>query len=160
MPDGRTTFVLDTIPPSVYSVDVDTGAKGPAVALPDFPHGIAAIAPSQAPTAAFSNAPALSGLPTTFDASPSAASCGAIATYRWDFGDGAVVTTSTPTIDHEYETAGTYDVTLTVADAAGTSTTKVFTGQATLRNGGPEAQVSQEVVVGQGPVVATPSFTG
>ena len=72
----------------------------------------------------------MSGQPTAFDASASTATCGDIAAYRWDYGDGTVETTSTPTASHVYATPGTYAVTLTVTDSAGTSTTKAFTGQA------------------------------
>ncbi len=159
MPDGHTTFVIDGSPASAYSVDVDTGAKGAAVSLPGDPQSIAAIAPSQAPTAAFSSGAALSGQPAAFDASASVATCGDISTYRWDYGDGSVETTSTPTATHVYATPGTYDVKLTVTDSAGTSTSKAFTGQGMLRNGGPQAEVAQQVAVAPGPVAA-PHFTG
>jgi hypothetical protein len=159
MPDGRTSFVLDVSGPAVYAVDVDTGIRGPSVPLPDYPHGIAAIAPSQAPTAAFTNGAALSGQPTLFDASASTATCGDVAAYEWDYGDGLVETTSTPTAQHVYAEPGSYHVSLRVTDGAGTSTTKAFTGQAMLRNGGPEAEVAQTVVVNPGPVVP-PRFTG
>jgi len=37
-----------------------------------------------------------------------------ITEYRWDFGDGSQVTTTTPIIYHTYKQAGTYYVTLTV----------------------------------------------
>jgi len=159
LPDGRTDLIIDQSPPSAYAVDVDTGLKGPSISLPDVPTYIAAIAPSQAPTAAFTNGAGLSGQPTAFDASASTATCGDISAYRWDYGDGSVETTSTPTSTHVYATPGSYDVTLTVTDSAGTSTTKAFTGQAMLRNGGPTAQVAQQVAVAPGPVAA-PHFTG
>src|SRR5262249_44898447 len=44
-----------------------------------------------------------------------------IASYRWNFGDGA--TASGATVSHVYAVAGTYGVTLTVVDEAGQSTT-------------------------------------
>ena len=159
MPDGRTMLVVDQAPDRVYSVDTVTGVVGTTVALGGTPLAVAAIAPSQAPTAAFDNGAALSGQPTVFDASASTATCGDISAYRWDYGDGTVETTSTATAQHVYAAPGTYEVTLTVTDSAGTSTTKAFTGQAMLRNGGPEAEVAQTVTVTPGPV-ATPRFTG
>ena len=44
-------------------------------------------------------------------------------TYAWDFGDGATSTEVNPT--HTYEEPGTYEATLTVTDAAGTTTDTV-----------------------------------
>lgn len=52
------------------------------------------------------------------------ASLGSIVSYNWTFGDGATASGSTAT--HQYTTAGTYTVSLTVADSQGlTSTTTV-----------------------------------
>jgi PKD repeat protein len=44
--------------------------------------------------------------------------------YRWDFGDGRSSTAENPT--HSYGTAGTFDVTLTVAYADGTKASKTI----------------------------------
>lgn len=41
--------------------------------------------------------------------------------YAWDFGDGHTATTFSPTIDHTYDTVGTYPVTLTLSDGKVTS---------------------------------------
>ncbi len=40
-----------------------------------------------------------------------------VTAYNWDFGDGSADNTKTPS--HRYQTAGTYEVTLTVSDAQG-----------------------------------------
>lgn len=39
--------------------------------------------------------------------------------YTWDFGDGAVITTSSATIDHQYTAAGTFNINLTVTNGCG-----------------------------------------
>ncbi|CAH9049916.1 hypothetical protein PSECIP111854_00410 [Pseudoalteromonas sp. CIP111854] len=46
-----------------------------------------------------------------------------IASWAWDFGDGNASTEQNPT--HEFASAGTYDVTLTVTDETGLTSTKV-----------------------------------
>lgn len=58
----------------------------------------------------------------TFDGSASSDpdAGGAVAAYRWDFGDGLSAETSTPTTTHAYAKAGTYTPKLTVVDAEGT----------------------------------------
>lgn len=60
-------------------------------------------------------------LDVTFDASNSSDVDDDITAYEWDFGDGA--TGSGPTVEHTFDLAGTYDVTLTVSDATGRSDT-------------------------------------
>lgn len=55
------------------------------------------------------------GVEMTFSAAASYDDTG-IVSYKWDFGDGA--TADTMDAVHTYEAAGTYEVTLTVADAA------------------------------------------
>lgn len=60
------------------------------------------------------------GLTLNLDASSSTDSEGEIASYTWDFGDGsASVTGDQPNASHEYATAGTYTITLTVSDNDG-----------------------------------------
>ncbi len=44
------------------------------------------------------------------------------ATYEWDFGDGSLNSTERGSVYHNYMTAGTYTVTLTVTDIGGTDT--------------------------------------
>ncbi len=53
------------------------------------------------------------------DASASAGGFAAIVTYSFNFGDGTVLTQSTPKATHVYATAGTYTVKLTVTDGLG-----------------------------------------
>jgi putative hemolysin/PKD repeat protein len=55
----------------------------------------------------------------TFDATGSSDEEGPMS-YRWDFGDGSgTVTVDTPTVQHSYNAAGTYEVTLVVEDRNG-----------------------------------------
>lgn len=56
-------------------------------------------------------------LSCTFDGRSSSDSDGTIESYTWDYGDGQSGTGPTPT--HDYDTAGVYDVTLTVRDDDG-----------------------------------------
>jgi hypothetical protein len=75
--------------------------------------------------------PALSGsaggLTLSLDASGSSDGDGAISDFSWDFGDGT--TGSGSTISHTYGAAGTYTVTLTVADNLWSAVTRSATLQ-------------------------------
>ncbi len=56
-----------------------------------------------------------------FDASQTSdegSACGSRCTYTWDFGDGSAAVRGI-TVNHRYESAGTYSVSLTVTDDAG-----------------------------------------
>ena len=68
------------------------------------------------PTAAF--VADITDLDVDFDATGSSDD-GTIATYAWDFGDGATETVATPMIAHSYGANGSYVVTLTVTDNDG-----------------------------------------
>jgi PKD repeat protein len=72
-----------------------------------------------APTAAFTASPA--GLAVSLDAAGSADSDGTVASYAWNFGDGA--TGEGETASHTYGFSGTYPVTLTVTDDDGATAT-------------------------------------
>ncbi len=60
---------------------------------------------------------AKTGEPIHFDGTDSSDPDGSIASYRWDFGDGAAASTAEAT--HAYSKEGTYHVTLTVTDNLG-----------------------------------------
>jgi PKD repeat protein len=73
------------------------------------------------PTAAFNvttSNPTV-GSPVSFDGSGSTETGGSIASYQWNFGDGATNTTSGAHPSHTYASAGFYTVTLTFTDAHG-----------------------------------------
>lgn len=74
---------------------------------------------NEAPIAAFTHTAV--DLEASFDASGSSDPDGTIQSYRWDFGDGS--TGEGATAVHAFAGAGTYDVTLTVTDDQGASTT-------------------------------------
>jgi serine protease len=76
--------------------------------------------PNQPPVAnAGSDQTALIGETIGFDASGSSDPDGTIVSYSWDFGDGGTETKTNPITTHQYSTAGTYTVTLTVTDNNG-----------------------------------------
>jgi hypothetical protein len=79
------------------------------------------VSGTSAPVATFTFSPSepVAGSPVTFDARSSTTSNSAvIVTYEWNFGDGTVITTGTPTTDHTYtDGRNPYHVTLTVTDS-------------------------------------------
>jgi YVTN family beta-propeller protein len=146
-PNGQTAYVAG-LGKDIMPVDLATKELGSSTALSgDVGVGDLAITPDQAPTAVFSATPAPAGSPTGFDASASVAPSSPITKYAWSFGDGTTASTTVPTVSHTYADPGTYTVTLTLTDAAGTSTSRVFTGQTMSRNGGPQARTSQTVTI-------------
>ncbi len=78
---------------------------------------VSVTAPNQPPTAAFTATPA--NLSVAFDGSGSSDPDGTIASYAWDFGDGASASIAKP--NHAYANPGTYSVKLTVTDDGGAS---------------------------------------
>ena len=77
--------------------------------------------PNEAPTAAFTTV--TDGLQASLDGSSSTDADGAVVAHRWDFGDGHRGFGATP--QHVYDAPGTYDVTLTVTDEDGASSSTV-----------------------------------
>jgi len=75
------------------------------------------IEPNQAPTAEFSYT--CDGADCDFDGTDSSDTDGSVASYAWDFGDGAGATGATAS--HDFGTSGTRNVTLTVTDDEGTT---------------------------------------
>ncbi|TIC81543.1 PKD domain-containing protein [Nocardioides sp. GY 10113] len=73
------------------------------------------VSVNQSPTAAFTSS--VDSLTAQFDGAASSDADGTVASYAWDFGDGA--TGSGQQAQHAYAAAGTYTVTLTVTDDKG-----------------------------------------
>jgi DNA-binding beta-propeller fold protein YncE len=103
-----------------------------------------AITPDQAPTSLFTKS--IHGLRVSFNGSSSSSPIGNVSEYIWDFGDGSSsVTATSPTVSHTYARSGTYTVTLTVVNDAGTSLEVTFTGQTVSNYGLPRARSTQVV---------------
>ena len=78
-------------------------------------HRIAGTGGNVLPTATFTET--VADLKVTADGSTSVDPDGTVASFAWDFGDGATATG--PTTEHTYAAAGTYPVKLTVTDNEG-----------------------------------------
>ena len=97
-------------------VDAHGNASAPAS------EKIVVVPPTSVPVARFTLTPKspTQGQTAVFNGSKSSDADGAaIETYRWNFGDGAAATTSTPTTTHTYALNGKYAASLTVVDARG-----------------------------------------
>lgn len=106
-----------------------------------------AIVPNQGPTAQFTHKRIRPGVAGTLDASTSSDADGSIASYAWNFTDGATAFTAAPTTSHKFAKPGSYTVQLTVTDNEGCSNNFTFTGQTASCNGGPLATVALPVDV-------------
>lgn len=104
------------------------------------------FAPNQAPAALFSAGAGEVGRAVAFDAGASSDPDGSVASYAWDFGDGATGTGVSP--QHTYAQVGTYTVRLTVADDQGCSTQLIYTGQTASCNGKASASLALPIAVG------------
>ncbi len=164
-PDGKTAYVSESNQPdggTVRAVNTQSNSvSGPSIPVDADPLGLA-VTPDQAPNAALAVTTAPAGQSTKLDTSGSTVAYGSIVSYAWNFGDGTTCTyPQTPTCGsvayHTYAKPGNYTASVTETDSAGTSTTRVFTGQMVLRNGGPSATTSQQVDVQAAQPVATPT---
>lgn len=153
-PDGLTGYVVD-FSPVITTFSPATNTITGAVALANGDDAV--ITPDQAPLALF-KVLTMAGSSITFDATLSKSPTGTIASYFWNFGDGQTLTTTSPIVTHAYATGGSFTVTLTVTNTAGTSTTQVFTGHTMSRNGGPAATFSQTIQIGPTTPAAPSSF--
>ena len=154
-PDQATAYVAnynDLGASVVTPINLQTNIAGTPITVGSGPQSVA-ITPDQAPVALFTATPGPAGSSSSFDASASTVTNGAIVDYKWNFGDGSTADTTTPTTTHTYAAAGDYTVTLTETDTAGTSTTEVFDGQTMSKDGGPSAAASQTLTIAGAPQV-------
>ena len=101
------------------------GSDSRSVEIRLVPRGVI-IPPNGAPIPVFiiTPTPVTAFTPVTFDASSTAdegAPCGSACRYAWDFGDGSSATGIV--VSHEFKTANTFTLRLTVTDVRGRSTT-------------------------------------
>ena len=115
VPTTSHTFGRGVFNPSVTAVDDDGVASSP----------VAVEVRASDPPVASATAPAKgrSGQPVTFDASASSDPDGSIVSYRFTFGDGSTMTSSTPVVTHVYAANRplTFGWTVTVTDDTGGS---------------------------------------
>ena len=78
----------------------------------------------------------------SFDASASRDLDGTIGEYRWDFGDGT--TAGGAAVDHVYDKPGTYQVSLTVVDDAGSSCSATTDTMSVMVNAPPVADAGSD----------------
>jgi len=107
-----------------YTITADGSALAPTDSAPTADSDSTTITvedpdQNENPSASFTASPSSpdAGETVSFDASASSDADGSIASYEWDFGDGETATGATPI--HTYDSAGDYDVTLTVTDDDG-----------------------------------------
>ena len=126
-----TTFNWNTtgISGGTYTLKAEAKLSGETIAfLDDNLKIVGTIVIQEKPIADFSYTPAnpVVEQAVTFNASASYDHDGHIASYTWDFGDGNITTITNPIIVHQYSTAGTHNVNLTMTDNDGLTTQKVI----------------------------------
>ena len=97
-------------------------------------------------------------LTVTFSSAGTTDLDGTVASYAWDFGDGATSTSANP--QHTYTLAGDYVVTLTVTDNLGISTINTVPVEVTAPNQKPVAKFIVTPPTGQAPLDVTLTSDG
>jgi len=113
--DTQTVVQILATPGGKFVNSDAANAVARSVSIRLVPPGVV-LPPNGTPVPSFTYAPStpLSKSDVTFDASLSTDSDGRIVSYAWNFGDGSQ--DSGVLVKHQFETAGTYTVTLTVTD--------------------------------------------
>jgi 6-phosphogluconolactonase (cycloisomerase 2 family) len=164
-PDGSALFVVNAPVGgnSVSSFSVDPGGSLNVVPGSPFPltgdQGFvddgSAVSPNQPPQAVLSSSASSveAGHEVAFDASASTDPDGTIARYDWDFGDGSTLPDGGPAPSHVYDNPGDFEVSVTLTDDEGCSTTFITTGQTASCNGSGVARGTRAVEVTRTPPV-------
>ncbi|MBS2936688.1 PKD domain-containing protein [Nocardioides sp. J2M5] len=130
--DGSTLYVVNAPNGQLLKIGFSGGAPTGTSSVADTSIDwrgravfLASVLPNTAPTAAFTSS--CTGVSCTFDASGSSDGDGTVSSYEWSFSDGDEA--GGPTPQKDFAASGTYDVTLTVTDDGGlsSSTTKQVT---------------------------------
>lgn len=148
--DSDTISVINTLTDTIIGGPIAEGNQTTALAIPA----------DQAPLAKFKVTIAPVGSASQFDASASISPIGTIVKYAWNFGDGTTLETTSPIASHAYVMPGTYTVSLTVTNSAGTSTRQIFNISSFFNffsnannstfitnQGGPSAVATQEITI-------------
>ncbi|AKA36092.1 PKD domain-containing protein [Flagellimonas lutaonensis] len=158
--DGGNSTEADPIytfnTPGIYDVEL-TVTDGEGLTDTDVVT-ITVNAPNQAPTAVAEATPLTgeSPLQVTFTGSNSSDTDGTIESYSWNFGDGGSSTEADPV--YTFNTAGTYDVELTVTDDGGLTNTDTVTITVSEPNQPPTAVAEATPLSGDAPLQV--AFTG
>lgn len=120
--DGSTLYVVSSTNGQLLRIGFTDGAPSGTSSVADATRDwrgratfLASVLPNVAPSAAFTYD--CTGTSCTFDASGSADGDGTVQSYEWTFGDGEEA--GGPTPQKDFLETGTYDVTLTVTDDGG-----------------------------------------
>ncbi len=153
-PDGR--FVVVGVPSASSNVRVFSTAAGALSEVAGSPVSSGANMAGLSPTLEIAfqtnNGPSVSKLTVggkdrkrKLTASGGSDPDGAVAEYRWDFGDGKTATSSASTISHTYSKAGNYNATVTLVDDEGCGATDIYDGRKYLCNSSGSASASATV---------------
>lgn len=127
-PDSALAYMTSNAVDTVTVIDLATNSVVSTVSQMNAPFSVA-ISKDLSPVASFTVSVAACGKPTYFDASKSVSPVGTIACHKWDFGDLSAEECSSCSTSHIYTQQGIYNVTLTVVNSAGTSTSDTETVQ-------------------------------
>ncbi len=120
--DGTTLYVVSSTTGQLLKIGFANGAPTGTSSVADATRDwrgralfLASVLPNAAPSAAFTSS--CLGVSCTFDAAGSTDSDGTISSYEWTFSDGDEA--GGPSPQKDFAETGTYDVTLTVTDDGG-----------------------------------------
>ena len=137
--------------PGTYTVTLTATGPGGSTTATEI---ISVTAPLAAPVADFDAAPLIGEVPLTVNFTNT--SVGSEMTFAWDFETDGVVDNNDNSPSHEYAAAGSYTVTLTVTNAAGTDTkTETINVSETVVQQPPTAAFSANPVSGTAPLTVT-----